>query len=66
MDALKPFLMLACTAFVVGFMGYLGLARLTAPAEAPADSYAAAPASQAASAPVAASTSDDWNLGKRI
>ena len=65
MDALKPFLMLACTAFVVGFMGYLGLARLTAPADAPTDNYAAAAASQATSAP-AIPTGDDWNLGKRI
>src|SRR5436190_22390857 len=32
MDVLKPFLMLACVAFVAGFMGYLALVRLSAPA----------------------------------
>jgi hypothetical protein len=63
MDALKPFLMLACTAFAVGFVGYLGMVKLTTSADTPADSYAAAAAaSQATSAPAA----DDWNLGKRI
>ena len=39
MTVLKPFLMLACVAFVVGFMGYLAIARLTAPVAPPADSW---------------------------
>ena len=39
MDVLKPFLMLACVAFVTGFMGYLALARMGAPAEAPAQAW---------------------------
>lgn len=30
MQTLKPFLMLACVAFAVGFAGYLAVARLTA------------------------------------
>ena len=61
MDALRPFLMLACVAFVTGFAGYLAVARmqeLSVPAaisQAPID--AAAPA---------AMTADSWNIGKRI
>ena len=62
MTALKPFLMLACVAFVVGFMGYLGALRLATsasnPVEAPRQSW-----SSTASTPAAA---DDWNIGKRI
>ena len=60
MVVLKPFLMLACVAFVVGFMGYLGAVKLTAPvetAQAPQQSW-----SSAASVPAA----EDWNTGKRI
>ena len=62
MTALKPFLMLACVAFVVGFMGFLGAVKLTTPIEAaaqdPQQSWSAT-----ASTPAAA---DDWNVGKRI
>jgi len=60
MVVLKPFLMLASVAFVVGFMGYLGAVKLATPietAQAPQQSW-----SSAASAPAAA----DWNVGKRI
>jgi hypothetical protein len=61
MVLLKPFLMLASVAFVVGFMGYLGAVKLATPvetAQAPQQSW-----SSAASAPAVA---DDWNAGKRI
>lgn len=34
MQTLKPYLMLACVAFAVGFAGYLAMARLTASATA--------------------------------
>ncbi len=47
MDILKPFLMLACVAFVTGFMGYLALARMSAPVETPAETW-----SSTVSAPV--------------
>jgi len=57
MIVLKPFLMLACVAFVVGFMGYLAIARLTAPAAPPADSW---------STTVSAPDSDASNPGKLI
>ena len=63
MTALKPFFLIACVAFVAGFMGYVALTRITAPletvAEAPQDSW-----SSTASAPAPAS--DDWNAGKQI
>lgn len=36
MQTLKPYLMLACVAFAVGFAGYLAMARLSA-SVAPAD-----------------------------
>lgn len=62
MTVLKPFVMLACVAFVVGFMGYLGALKLatpvSGPVEAPQQSW-----SSTTSIPTAA---DDWNLGKRI
>ena len=35
MDVLKPFVMLACVAFVTGFIGFLGVAQLAPPADAP-------------------------------
>jgi len=57
MIVLKPFLMLACVAFVVGFMGYLAIVRLSAPSAPPADSW-----SQTVSAP----QSDAANPGKLI
>lgn len=40
-DVLKPYLLLACVAFVVGFAGYLAVGRaLTVPAEAGVQAYA--------------------------
>ena len=39
MDVLKPFLMLACVAFVTGFLGYLALAQLGAAADTPAETW---------------------------
>ena len=47
MDILKPFLMLACVAFVTGFMGYLALARMSAPVEAPAETWSSTVSSPA-------------------
>ena len=38
MDILKPYLLLACVAFTIGFVGYWALGRALTPA------YAAAPA----------------------
>ena len=62
MTVLKPYLMLACVAFVVGFMGYLGVLRLatpvSGPVEAPRQTW-----SSTASTPAAADAS---NVGKRI
>jgi len=62
MDALKPFLLLACVAFVTGFAGYLAVLRmqdLSSPAAAawqgPIEATAPAPMSE-----------DSWNIGKRI
>jgi len=47
MDILKPFLMLACVGFVVGFMGFLAMAQITPPAmPGPSESW-----SQTVSAP---------------
>ena len=58
MDVLKPFLMLACVAFVLGFTGYLAVARMTsATAAAPAESW---------SSTVSVPASDDANPSKRI
>ena len=61
MTVLKPFVMLACVAFVVGFMGYLGALKLATPVsgpEAPRQTW-----SSTASTPAAADAS---NVGKRI
>ncbi|WP_293677994.1 hypothetical protein [uncultured Phenylobacterium sp.] len=57
MDVLKPFLMLACVAFVTGFMGYLAMARLGAPDDAPAETW---------SSTVSAPADLDLNRGKLI
>ena len=58
MDVLRPFVLLACVAFVLGFTGYLAVARMTAaPAAAPAQSW---------SSTVSAPTSDYSNPGKLI
>lgn len=39
MDVLKPFLMLACVAFVTGFVGFLAIAQLAVPADAPTQTW---------------------------
>lgn len=58
MTILKPFVMLACVAFFIGFMGYVTVYRMaTGAVTAPVDSWSAT-----ASAP----TNDGWNAGKRI
>ena len=62
MTVLKPFLMLACVAFVTGFMGYLGAVRLVSPVEGPV----AAPEQSWSSTTSAPAAADDWNAGKRI
>ena len=59
MDVLKPFLMLACVAFVTGFVGYLTLARMASP-------RTTAATTATWSSPVSAPTSDDANPGKRV
>lgn len=59
MDVLKPFLMLACVAFVTGFVGYLTLSRMTAPSVASAQS-------EVWSSTVSAPAPDYANPGKRI
>lgn len=58
MDILKPFLLLACVAFAVGFMGFLGLAEM---ARLPAP-----PAQQTWRATVSAPLVTPDNPGKRI
>jgi hypothetical protein len=57
MAILKPFLMLASVAFVTGFAGYLAVLSLAAPITPDEYQHAQIPA---------ASTPDDWNIGKRI
>lgn len=57
MTILKPFLMLASVAFVTGFAGYLAVLSLAAPITPDDYRHAQTPA---------ASTPDDWNIGKRI
>ena len=56
--ALRPFVLLAAIAFVVGFLGYVAL-------YAPASQASASLAATAAE-PVASPASDDWNLPKHI
>lgn len=52
MDILKPYLLLACVAFTIGFVGYWALGRALAPAEALAlDGYSYQPGSISTSAP---------------
>ena len=64
MTALKPFFLIACVAFVAGFMGYVALSRISAPdltvAAAPQESSTSTVAS------VPAPAGDDWNAGKQI
>jgi len=65
MDVMKPFLMVASVAFVVGFAGYLAVYRLANPPYPPAPQMAQSPSATdqaSASAPV----SDDWNGAKKI
>lgn len=58
MDVLKPFVLLACVAFVLGFTGYLAVAKMTSvTAAAPAESW---------SSTVSAPASDYANRGKLI
>lgn len=65
MNVLKPFLMLACVAFVTGFMGYLAMARMSARPAATASATAATESwSSTVSEPVPAV--QEWNVGKRI
>ncbi len=47
-DVLKPFFVLACVAFVAGFMGFLAVARLAMPEDGAEATW---PAPQSASAP---------------
>ena len=68
MDTLKPFLMLACVAFVVGFMGYLAAYRMASTGTPAPESYAVAAdaGQQPASAPAPAAEDDDFSAGKAI
>ena len=63
MTVLKPFVLIACVAFVAGFLGYVALAELSAPdmtvAAAPQESWSS-------TASVPAPAPDDWNAGKAI
>ena len=59
MDVLKPYLALACVAFMVGFLGYWMLGQ----ALAGPDLYLTPGHPAPASAPLPA---DDFNPGKRI
>lgn len=56
LEFLKPYLWLALTAFLAGFLSYLALGR------APAAQEAAATQAPLVSAPA----SDEWNLPKHI
>ena len=56
-DLLRPFVLMAVVAFVLGFLGYVAL---TPPPGAP-EAATASPLPEAA-----ATTSDDWNLPKHI
>ena len=49
MDILKPYLLLACAAFTIGFVGYWALGRALTPA------YAAAPEAYSPHAAIATS-----------
>ena len=49
MDILKPYLLLACAAFTIGFVGYWALGRALTPA------YAAAPDGYSYQGPIATS-----------
>jgi hypothetical protein len=54
MDVLKPYLLLACVAFTIGFVGYWALGRALAPMEASlADSWQAPITASAPDVPLA-------------
>jgi hypothetical protein len=55
-DLLRPFVLLAVVAFVLGFLGYVALTP------APGDTATASALPESAAAPA----SDDWNLPKHI
>ena len=59
MDVLRPYLLLACVAFTIGFVGYWALGRTIAPPAAVQELWEA-PVSERIAAP------DDWNPLKRI
>jgi hypothetical protein len=62
MDILKPYLLLACVAFTIGFVGYWALGRVLTPDYAAADSGYSYP-----QAPIATSSPDEALAdGKRI
>jgi hypothetical protein len=55
MDILKPYLLLACVAFTIGFVGYWALGRALTPAyAAAADEYQGPITTSAPDAPLAA------------
>ena len=58
MNVLKPFLMVACVAFVAGFSGYLAITEMS--------SRVSAPAPASLQAPISAPASAEWNAGKQI
>ena len=58
MDLLRPYLLLACAAFMVGFASYFALGHAIAPAAA---------AYEAPKAPLdALSSAHEWNIPKQI
>jgi hypothetical protein len=57
MHVLRPYLLLACVAFTIGFVGYWAMGRTIAPPAAAQDTW---------QAPVSAQAPDDWNPPKRI
>lgn len=61
MNALRPFLLLACVAFVTGFAGCLVVLKV----QAASSTVATWQGPIDATAP-AAMTADSWNIGKRI
>lgn len=53
MDILKPYLLLACVAFTIGFVGYWALGRMLTPAYAmPQDAYQGPISTSAPEAPL--------------
>lgn len=70
MDVLKPFVLLACVAFAVGFLGFLGLVEAGRPSptetawtyQDAAPSPPSSPSSSTVSAPLATS----GNPGRRV